>query len=574
MKAEGTDTKVRKGAKDSLYIQLYGGINKSANENLPWTEFTSYPWSGGAFIGLGKEFTPLLGWRAAFRFNHNKSRNVQKCESNDTWGWNNLGLFGDVTFDITDLFSTGTLTRTSTGTLTGMKTKTKTRKFNLKAFVGVGVGYTFGFDNLPLSYTVAYSRASKVLMGFRGGFTATYRLSDHWRVGMELSQTMFDDHFNGVKADTPLDGRTNISVGFTYMLTKSKPKRKNKVRQPVIMDNRLRVVPVLPFMLPEPEGVKRRQIAGRAFLDFPVNETIIYPQYRQNPNELKRIRATVDSALFDNTIKVTRISLHGYASPESPYSNNTRLAKGRTAALMEYISKKYNLPSSVFHTEFTPEDWQNLREFIADGDRRRVKGDIWYENAEIHETPATPNCVLNNRDELLSVIDKNIDPDEKEDMLKKVAGGEPYNWLLTYVYPGLRHTDYIIEYVVREYPVSNARKLIYTHPEALSLNEMYRVANSYEEGSDDWLDALLIAAKTYPNDQTANLNAACACVKTKRLVDAKRYLAKAGNSEQTQYVANVIRAMEGSVQWKMEDGKVVVNGNGNTNGNVNGNENW
>ena len=41
---------------DPLYLQFYGGINKSANEHLPWTEFSSYPWSYGAFIGLGKEW--------------------------------------------------------------------------------------------------------------------------------------------------------------------------------------------------------------------------------------------------------------------------------------------------------------------------------------------------------------------------------------------------------------------------------------------------------------------------------------------------------------------------------------
>ena len=53
--------------KDSLYIQIYGGINKSANENLPMSEFSSYPLSGGFFIGVGKEVNALWGWRTALR---------------------------------------------------------------------------------------------------------------------------------------------------------------------------------------------------------------------------------------------------------------------------------------------------------------------------------------------------------------------------------------------------------------------------------------------------------------------------------------------------------------------------
>lgn len=528
---------------DPVYLQLYGGINKSANEHLPFSEFSSYPWGMGMFVAVGKEFTPLWGWRAAFRYNHNRSRNVQECESKDTWGWNNLGLFGDITYDLTDAFVSA-------------KARTQTPKFNLKAFMGVGAAYTFGFDEVPLSYTDAYSRDSKLLPAARLGLTASWRISRQWRIGAELSQTMFADQFNGVKAGVPMDGRTNLKVGVTYLF--GKHKKMVVAQAPISYANRLRTMPWLPFVMPEPEDMKKRKIAGRAFLDFPVNETVIYPQYRRNPQELHRICTTIDSALFDKTIQVTEISLHGYASPESPYSNNTRLAKGRTLSLMEYLRKRYHLSASLFHNQFTPEDWKNLRSFIADGNRRRVKGDMWYESADVLETPEIPEMVTKYRQELLDVIDKNIDLDEKEDMLKLVGNGEPYRWLLQHVYPGLRHTDYVIEYVVRAYPVSKSRKLIYTHPEALSVKEMYMVAQSYEKGSDDWLDALMIAAKQYPTDSTANLNAACACVEKRRLSDAKRFLAHAGNSQQALYLADVIRAMEGNCKWKLVNGKVVV----------------
>ena len=82
-------------------------------------------------------------------------------------------------------------------------------------------------------------------------------------------------------------------------------------------------------------------------------------------------------------------------------------------------------------------------------------------------------------------------------------------------------------------------------------------AMSYEEKSDGWWDALQIAAQQYPKDQTANLNAACASVMVRRLGDAKKYLKEAGNTEQANYVRNVIRAMEGTVNWKMERGNLV-----------------
>ena len=529
--------------RDSLYLQLYAGINKSANENLPMSEFSSYPWSGGLFVGIGEEFNALWGWRAALRYNYNKSRNVQECESPDTWGWSNLGLFGDVTFDITDALQAK---------------EHRGKAFNVKAFAGVGGAYTFGFPkHTPLSYTVSYSTKSRLLPAARAGLDLTYRISERVKLGVELSHTIFNDRFNGVKTGSPVDMRPNIKIGATISLHKKESPM--AAFAPIVYDNRLRAESALPFRLPDAEDTKIRTIQGRAFLDFPVNETVIYPRYRRNPEELQRLSKTIENALFDKSFKVLRVVLHGYASPESPYSNNTRLAKGRTQALKSYVCRKFGISESIVETHYTPEDWDNLRTFIETrGESRRVKGNIWYEREGIIETPVMPQYVLDCRDELLRVIGLDMEPDEKEAVLKKVDGGRPYNWLLQHVYPGLRHTDYIIEYVVRRYPVKEARRLIYTHPEALSLEEMYLVAQSYDEGTDGWLDALLIAARQYPEDKTANLNAACGCVKARRMTDARNYLNKAGSTTETEYLKDVMDAMEGKKSWKMENGKVIV----------------
>lgn len=563
--------------KDPFYLQLYLGVNKSANENLPWTEFSQYPWSTGIFFGMGREITPLWGWRAALRINRNKSRNVPVCESKDVWEWSNTGLFIDATLDMTDLFRCRTTIHSNAdeledefyspeeeGLLLAQKVAADDRnktpaisknKFNLKAFAGVGAAYTWNFDNVPLSYSHPYSRSSKLVPALRAGVTATWRLNDRWRISTELSQTIFEDHFNGVSYDAPLDTRTNLKVGLTYLFIK---KKKKPMVKPVVRKVKLKECPPLPLIMPDPEETKLRQIEGHAFLDFPVNETVIYPDYRRNPEELARIHKSVDSALFDKSVVITRITLHGYASPESPYSNNTRLAKGRTEALKNYLIRNYHFDSNVFNNLYTPEDWDNLLGFLTNTKTRKVKGDFWYDNKEFMETPEVPDYVLEYRDELLRIIGRSMDPDAKEELMKKVGDGEPYRWLLEHVYPGLRHTDYIIEYKIRAFSVEKGRKLIYSHPEGLSMEEMYKVATSYEEGSENWLDALLIAVERYPDDRTANLNAACGCVMTSRLNDAKKYLKKAGSSPEARYVNNVIKAMEGTVNWRIENKRVVI----------------
>lgn len=527
---------------DPLYLQLYGGVNKSANEHLPWTEMSAYPWAGGLFVAVGREWKPLWGWRAALRYNRNKGRNVPECEQRATWSWNNLGLFADATFDLTDALH--------------CKPRTAPARFNLKLFAGLGAAYTF---NLPqgevLSYIYPYTTASSVQAGLRAGFTAQWRLSHRWRLGMELSHTFFTDGFNGVKGGCGVDTRTNLKAGVAYVFA---PKVRKERYTTVVYAHRLQHMPALPMAMPQAEKSKHRRISGRAFLDFPVNETDIYADYRRNPVELARIHRTIDSALFDTTMRVTCITLHGYASPESPYDNNVRLARGRTASLMQHLQRAYRLPATLFRTSFTAEDWQNLRAFIADGNRRRVKDDLWYETADVLETPAAPEGVTRYRDELLRIIDSADDPDAREERLKQVGGGEPYRWLLQHVYPGLRHTDYTIDYEVQPYPVAQARRLIYTHPEALSLEEMYRVAQSYPEASDGWLDALLTAARLHPTHEQALINAACGCMQVRRFVDARRYLARCADSDTVRYLYDVLLAAEGKAEWELRDGRVVI----------------
>lgn len=52
--------------------------------------------------------------------------------------------------------------------------------------------------------------------------------------------------------------------------------------------------PAMSFVIPKAEVVKVRMETGSAFLDFPVNQTVIYPDYRRNDSELAKIRATID----------------------------------------------------------------------------------------------------------------------------------------------------------------------------------------------------------------------------------------------------------------------------------------
>lgn len=171
---------------------------------------------------------------------------------------------------------------------------------------------------------------------------------------------------------------------------------------------------------PEPQKEETFMLNGKAFIDFPVNKTIIYPDYRKNPIELARIDSTLESLHLAN---IRHIWLHGYASPESPYNHNDQLSKGRTEALKKYIIDKYKLDEAIFTQESTPEDWEGLI--------RLAEACNWPE-----------------KDRILDIARSNAAPDQKEVQLRNL--GNAYLRMSREWFPALRHTDYRIEYVIKK----------------------------------------------------------------------------------------------------------------------------
>lgn len=262
--------------------------------------------------------------------------------------------------------------------------------------------------------------------------------------------------------------------------------------------------PVIAFVKPAAE-IKQRAEKGSAYLDFPVNQTKIYKDYRRNPYELAEINRTIQVVKDNADTKITGISLHGYASPEGTYANNTRLAKGRSEALKSYIMNEYGMPADLFTVEYTPEDWAGLRAYVE-------------KNPVAH------------KEQVLELIDSNIDNLDVKESRIKALDGQMYKELLRDIYPALRHTDYMVHYTVRAYNIDEAKELLKTRPQLLSLEEMYLVAQTYEEGSEEFNEVFDIAVRMYPADPIANINAAAMELKRGNIDQAVRYLERSDKS--------------------------------------------
>lgn len=279
-------------------------------------------------------------------------------------------------------------------------------------------------------------------------------------------------------------------------------------------------VPTLIYQAVVAEEVKTRELSGRAFVDFPVNRTEIYPDYRTNSVELAKIINTIDSVRSDKDITVTAITIKGFASPEGPYNNNIRLAKGRTAALRDYVRGLYSFPDNFISTSYEPEDWEGLKEYV-----------------ETHE--------IENKQGILDIINSDLQPDPKNTKLQKTYPAQ-YAFLLKNVYPALRHSDYTIRYDIRSFsdPVE-IRELLRTTPGKLSLGEIYIAVQDLEPGSKEYNEIIETGARLFPTDPAANLNAANASMLRGDLELAAYYLERSGTSPEADYARGMLTAMKG-----------------------------
>ena len=284
------------------------------------------------------------------------------------------------------------------------------------------------------------------------------------------------------------------------------------------IDNLDAWMPAIAFVKPAAEARKQRAEKGEAYLSFRVNKTDIVVDLFDNTRELAKITKTIDLVRDDKNVEITGINIHGFASPDGPYANNERLARERAASLKNYVSHLYTIDNKLFSSNSTPEDW--------DGFRHKVQ-----------------QSQLANKEEILKIANSNLAPDDKDKRIRQLYP-QDYAVIMSDIYPRLRHSDYTVSYTVRPFSVEEAKQILKTRPQQLSLQEMYLVAQTMEEGSAEFNEVFDIAVRMFPNDPTANLNAACADLQRRDVASAEKHLLKAGNSAEALNARGALAVMK------------------------------
>ena len=227
---------------------------------------------------------------------------------------------------------------------------------------------------------------------------------------------------------------------------------------------------------------------------FAVNQSNINAAFMDNKEQIDELRKALA-----NSSDIKEIHLTGYASPEGPYEFNKALAARRAESVKKYLANN-NLGTTtdvVVHSY--PANWNEVK---------RLLNDTYIENWQ----------------GITAIIDDtSISAADKNSAIRKKYPVE-YEFMLRSWYPKLRMTDITINHKKRDLSVNEAKRILRNNPSQLSLEDIYMIALTYEKGSKEWDEIILLAVENYPQSPEARVNAANVAMANGDYAKAAQYL--------------------------------------------------
>ena len=189
--------------------------------------------------------------------------------------------------------------------------------------------------------------------------------------------------------------------------------------------------------------------------------------------------------------QVTRLTLLGFGAPTGNYRKNEQQSAARAQLLKEYLISQ-GLAGTVTVT-WTAEDWQTIQQ-LTQADR-----------------------TIPLRSAALDLMQNVGVASGREDQLRMIGGGETYHRLQQTVFPQVQRIEW--EATVLHRPSSDGDATV-------NLLSLYQTASAYTRGSEEYNDIIDLAARLYPDNAVAAINAAGVALTRGDLDRAERYLSQ------------------------------------------------
>ena len=227
---------------------------------------------------------------------------------------------------------------------------------------------------------------------------------------------------------------------------------------------------------------------------FAVNQSNINAAFMDNKEQIDELRKALA-----NSSDIKEIHLTGYASPEGPYEFNKALAARRAESVKKYLANNNLSTTTDVVVHSYPANWNEVK---------RLLNDTYIENWQ----------------GITAIIDDtSISAADKNSAIRNKYPVE-YEFMLRSWYPKLRMTDITINHKKRDLSVNEAKRILRNNPSQLSLEDIYMIALTYEKGSKEWDEIILLAVENYPQSPEARVNAANVAMANGDYAKAAQYL--------------------------------------------------
>lgn len=285
-----------------------------------------------------------------------------------------------------------------------------------------------------------------------------------------------------------------------------------------------------------PKAKIRKAQSNRHIVTFnyPVDSYQLLRDYENNSNEFAKVEEFIKDIRDNKKIEITELTIVGYASPEGRFEYNRKLAENRANSFAQYLATELSVSLDKFNIEGKGEDWEGLYRSVSSSN-------------------------LTNKLDILNIIDKVKNPDIRDRQLIRLSSGDTYKDLLKNYYPNLRRTEYTIAYILHPIDVEEAKQIIKTNPEQLSLDEIYLVAENYPSNSKEFKELFDIAIQLYPFNEIAIVNTAASDIENKHYDQAIERLNKIEDNPIAWNNLGVAYALKGYTQKASEYFKKSLN---------------
>lgn len=302
-----------------------------------------------AQLGLGYNFTPVVGARLSFNAWQSKAGSQDINGKDYQWKWNYYAPALDLTVNLSNWWG-------------GFK---PTRTVNFGIFAGLGANIATCNGEAATANTQimsALATSNQYLENlwdgtkpyFMGHFGATvdFRLSDRVALGIELQAATLSDKYNSKKADN-LDWYFNALAGIKINLGKTYSTKTIPAPVPVVSEKVVEKIVEKPV-----EKIVEKKVIEPLRMDvfFMISSTTI------SQSEMQKVRQIAD---YMNKYPESKVQITGYADKGTGNATiNSKLSEKRAAVVAEALKNNYGIAENRISTDFKGDTEQPFEEQV------------------------------------------------------------------------------------------------------------------------------------------------------------------------------------------------------------------